>query len=94
MQLLLMCIQLMFNSLYHRSISLEKQEKIMRFIDNARIVRGTYDTKATLMGSGNSFRLKAEVDVDGRELTRRYLEAVPLDSLLVVSFYFHCSCTL
>lgn len=57
----------------------------MRFIDNAKIIRGTYDTKAMLMGGGNAVRLKAEVDIDGRELTRRYLETMPLSTLLAVS---------
>uniref|UniRef100_A0A5K3F5J4 Proton-coupled zinc antiporter SLC30A9, mitochondrial n=3 Tax=Mesocestoides corti TaxID=53468 RepID=A0A5K3F5J4_MESCO len=65
-----------------KSISLERQEKIMRFIDNVKIIRGTYDTKAMLMGGGDSVRLKVEVDVDGRELTRRYLETMQLDVLL------------
>ncbi|KAL5107384.1 Zinc transporter 9 [Taenia crassiceps] len=65
-----------------KSISLERQEKIMRFIDNAKIIRGTYDTKAMLMGGDNAVRLKVEVDIDGRELTRRYLETMPLSTLL------------
>ncbi|CDS37251.1 zinc transporter 9 [Echinococcus multilocularis] len=65
-----------------KSISLERQERIMRFIDNAKIIRGTYDTKAMLMGGDNAIRLKAEVDIDGRELTRRYLETMPLGTLL------------
>ncbi|KAM7542576.1 hypothetical protein Aperf_G00000011534 [Anoplocephala perfoliata] len=61
-----------------KSVSLEKQEKIMQYIDKNKIVRCTYDTKAMLMGGGSAIRLKAEIDVDGRELTRRYLETVPL----------------
>ncbi len=56
----------------------------MRFIDNNKIIRGTYDTKAMLMGGGDAVRLKAEVDIDGRELTRRYLEKESLKELLKV----------
>ncbi len=69
----------------YRSVSLDRQEKIMRFIDNNKIIRGTYDTKAMLMGGGDAVRLKAEVDIDGRELTRRYLEKESLKELLKVS---------
>lgn len=59
--------------------------KIMQHIDRHKIVRGTYDTKAVLMGGGNAIRLKSEIDIDGRELTRRYLETVPPDQLFAVS---------
>ncbi|KAL7059270.1 hypothetical protein AAHC03_013559 [Spirometra sp. Aus1] len=65
-----------------KSISLERHEQITRLIDNAKIIRGTYDTKAMMMGGGDAVRFKAEVDIDGRELTRRYLETIPPDKLL------------
>uniref|UniRef100_A0A0X3P141 Proton-coupled zinc antiporter SLC30A9, mitochondrial n=5 Tax=Schistocephalus solidus TaxID=70667 RepID=A0A0X3P141_SCHSO len=65
-----------------KSISLERHEQITRLIDNAKIIRGTYDTKAMMMGGGDAVRFKAEVDIDGRELTRRYLETLPPDKLL------------
>nr|CDS27762.1 zinc transporter 9 [Hymenolepis microstoma] len=65
-----------------KSVSGEKMVRIMQHIDRHKIVRGTYDTKAVLMGGGNAIRLKSEIDIDGRELTRRYLETVPLGSLL------------
>ncbi|KAA0192423.1 Zinc transporter ixodes scapularis zinc transporter, partial [Fasciolopsis buskii] len=68
-------------TLIGRAIPVEKQEAIMRLIENAKIIRGTYDIKATMMG-GEEMRFKAEVDIDGRELTKRYLETLPLDSLL------------
>lgn len=57
----------------------------MQYIDKNKIVRGTYDTKAMLMGGGSAIRLKAEIDVDGRELTRRYLETVPLAEIFKVN---------
>lgn len=59
----------------------------MRLIDNAKIIRGTYDIKATIMG-GDEVRFKAEVDIDGRELTKRYLETLCLEGLLQVMKYF------
>lgn len=56
----------------------------MRLIERHKIIRGTYDVKATLIG-GDHVRFKAEVDIDGTELTLRYLETLPLDTLLKVS---------
>ncbi|VDL86214.1 unnamed protein product [Schistocephalus solidus] len=70
-----------------KSISLERHEQITRLIDNAKIIRGTYDTKAMMMGGGDAVRFKAEVDIDGRELTRRYLETLPPDKLLKVCLF-------
>ncbi|VDN11696.1 unnamed protein product [Dibothriocephalus latus] len=70
-----------------KSISLERHEQITRLIDNAKIIRGTYDTKAMMMGGGDAVRFKAEVDIDGRELTRRYLETLPPDKLLEVCLF-------
>ncbi|KAH8868341.1 Zinc transporter 9 [Schistosoma japonicum] len=67
-----------------RAIPVENQEAIMRVIDNIKIIRGTYDIKATMIG-GEEIRFKAEVDIDGRELTKRYLETLSLDDLLQVS---------
>ncbi|VEL11615.1 unnamed protein product [Protopolystoma xenopodis] len=64
-----------------KAIPEEKREAIMSLVDNAKIVRGTYDIKATMLG-GEMVRFKAEVDIDGRELTKRYLETLPLDLLL------------
>ncbi|CAH8873323.1 unnamed protein product [Trichobilharzia szidati] len=64
-----------------RAIPVENQEAIMRVIDNVKIIRGTYDIKATMIG-GEEIRFKAEVDIDGRELTKRYLETLSLDDLL------------
>lgn len=59
----------------------------MRVIERHKIIRGTYDVKATLIG-GDHVRFKAEVDIDGTELTLRYLETLPLDKLLKVIFNF------
>ena len=45
--------------------------------------RGVYDVKATDMGV-DTIRFKAEVDFDGREVTRSYLDKQDLESLLKV----------
>jgi solute carrier family 30 (zinc transporter), member 9 len=45
-----------------------------------------YDIKATDMGS-QSVMFKAEVDIDGREITRSYLERVDIQLILEVC---HC----
>ncbi|RTG84385.1 uncharacterized protein DC041_0003813 [Schistosoma bovis] len=65
----------------NRAIPVENQEAIMRVMDNIKIIRGTYDIKTTMIG-GEEIRFKAEVDIDGRELTKRYLETLSLDDLL------------
>ena len=45
--------------------------------------RALHDIKATDMG-GKYIRFKAEVDFDGREVTRHYLDSLDLDQLFVV----------
>ena len=47
------------------------------------MVRALYDIKATDMGS-QSVMFKAEVDIDGREITRSYLEKVDIQVILEV----------
>jgi zinc transporter 9 len=47
------------------------------------MVRALYDIKATDMGS-QSVMFKAEVDIDGREITRSYLEKVDIRMILEV----------
>ena len=46
------------------------------------MVRALHDVKATDMGN-NNIRFKAEVDFDGRELTRTYLDKQDLEEMLV-----------
>lgn len=72
----------------NRAIPVENQEAIMRVMDNIKIIRGTYDIKTTMIG-GEEIRFKAEVDIDGRELTKRYLETLSLDDLLQVSIFIN-----
>jgi zinc transporter 9 len=47
------------------------------------MVRALYDIKATDMGS-QSVMFKAEVDIDGREITRSYLERIDIQLILEV----------
>nr|AKN21621.1 slc30a-1 [Schmidtea mediterranea] len=68
-------------TLLGRSIPNHQRDAIMKIFDKEKIIRGTYDIKATTMG-GDYIKFKAEVDIDGRELTKRYLETVPLDKIL------------
>ena len=42
-------------------------------LQNDRLIRALHDVKATDMGN-DTVRFKAEVDFDGRELTRTYLD--------------------
>jgi zinc transporter 9 len=48
------------------------------------MVRALYDIKATDMGS-QSVMFKAEIDIDGREIARSYLEKNDLQTILEVS---------
>ena len=48
------------------------------------MVRALYDIKATDMGS-QSVMFKAEVDIDGREIARSYLEKNDIQVILEVS---------
>lgn len=47
------------------------------------MVRALYDVKATDMGS-QSVMFKAEVDIDGREIARSYLERMDIHLILEV----------
>ncbi|CAF4256787.1 unnamed protein product, partial [Rotaria magnacalcarata] len=59
-------------ALVGRSIHPNQIEAINNDLENDRMVRALYDIKATDMGS-QSVMFKAEVDIDGREITRSYL---------------------
>ena len=54
-------------------------------LQNDRLIRALHDVKATDMGN-DTVRYKAEVDFDGRELTRTYLDKQVL-SLIIVSYH-------
>ena len=48
------------------------------------MVRSIHDVKATDMG-GQTVMFKAEADIDGREITRSYLEKIDIEKLAEVN---------
>ncbi|CAF1167456.1 unnamed protein product [Rotaria magnacalcarata] len=68
-------------ALVGRSIHPNQIEAINNDLENDRMVRALYDIKATDMGS-QSVMFKAEVDIDGREITRSYLERIDIEIIL------------
>ena len=67
----------------HRSIPQHRLEKINDELEQDVLIRAIYDVKGIDMGTG-LVRYKAEVDFDGRELTRFYLDQQDLEALLKV----------
>ncbi|XP_060782719.1 proton-coupled zinc antiporter SLC30A9, mitochondrial [Neoarius graeffei] len=68
-------------ALLGRSIQAEHVQKLTEFLENDPAVRAIHDVKATDMGLGK-VRFKAEVDFDGRVVTRSYLEKQDIDQIL------------
>ena len=68
---------------HYRSIHPNQIEAINNDLENDRMVRALYDVKATDMGS-QSVMFKAEVDIDGREIARSYLERIDIHLILEV----------
>ena len=74
-----------------RSIPLPLQQQMTQVLESDVLVRSVYDVKAIDMG-GLNVRYKAEIDFDGRQLTRSYLDKQDLDTMLEVqdSFFIQC----
>lgn len=70
--------------MFVRSIPLERLDKINLVLEADVMVRAIHDVKGIDMGN-NLVRYKAEIDFDGRELTRAYLDKQELNNLLEVS---------
>ncbi|XP_054722202.1 proton-coupled zinc antiporter SLC30A9, mitochondrial-like [Uloborus diversus] len=68
-------------ALVGRSIPAERLQEINKEMENDVMIRAIHDVKATDMGN-NYVRYKAEVDFDGRQLSRSYLDSQDLDALL------------
>ncbi|XP_077388838.1 proton-coupled zinc antiporter SLC30A9, mitochondrial [Festucalex cinctus] len=68
-------------ALLGRSIQPERVQKLTEFLENDPAVRAIHDVKATDMGL-SKVRFKAEVDFDGRVVTRSYLEKQDIDQIL------------
>lgn len=61
-------------------------EKINTELESDVMIRAIHDVKGIDMGN-SLIRYKAEVDFDGRELTRSYLDKQDLNKLLEVSIF-------
>lgn len=68
-------------ALLGRSIQAERVQKLTEFLENDPAVRAIHDVKATDMGL-SKVHFKAEVDFDGRVVTRSYLEKQDIDQIL------------
>jgi zinc transporter 9 len=68
-------------ALVGRSIPQKKITNISGDIESDIMIRSIYDIKATDLG-GQTVMFKAEVDIDGREITRSYLERLDIEKLL------------
>lgn len=67
-------------ALLGRSIPMDMKHNISVDLENDRMIRSLHDVKATEMGGQVKF--KAEIDFDGREITRAYLYKLDLEQLL------------
>ncbi|KAG0427473.1 hypothetical protein HPB47_025487 [Ixodes persulcatus] len=70
-------------ALVGRSIPFEAMQQINKELESDVMIRAIHDVKATDMGNF-VVRYKAEIDIDGRELTRSYLDTQDLELLLEV----------
>lgn len=68
-------------ALVGRSVPAHKLDVINRELENDVMIRAIHDAKCIDMGSA-TVRYKAEIDFDGRELTRSYLDKQDLEILL------------
>lgn len=68
-------------ALLGRSIQAEHVQKLTEFLENDPAVRAIHDVKATDLGL-SKVRFKAEVDFDGRVVTRSYLEKQDIEQIL------------
>jgi len=74
-------------ALVGRSIPQRKIIQIRNDLESDIMIRSLHDVKATDLG-GQTVMFKAEVDIDGREITRSYLEKIDIDKLLEVRRFF------
>ncbi|XP_042697720.1 proton-coupled zinc antiporter SLC30A9, mitochondrial isoform X2 [Chrysemys picta bellii] len=68
-------------ALLGRSINPEQLQRLTELLESDPVVRAIHDVKATDMGL-SKVRFKAEVDFDGRVVTRSYLEKQDIEQLL------------
>jgi zinc transporter 9 len=70
-------------ALLYRSIPQERLDKINSQLESDVMIRAIHDVKGIDMGN-SLVRYKAELDFDGRELSRSYLDKQDLNILLEV----------
>ena len=75
-------------ALVGRSIPTRKIRSINDDLESDIMIRSVHDIKATDLG-GQMTMFKAEVDIDGREITRSYLENIDIEKLLSVSLVYY-----
>lgn len=68
-------------ALLGRSIQPDQLQRLTELLENDPAVRAIHDVKATDLGM-STVRFKAEVDFDGRVITRYYLEKQDIEQLL------------
>ncbi|KAH0616231.1 hypothetical protein JD844_027201 [Phrynosoma platyrhinos] len=68
-------------ALLGRSIQPDQLQRLTEFLESDPAVRAIHDVKSTDMGM-SKVRFKAEVDFDGRVVTRSYLEKQDIEQLL------------
>lgn len=67
-------------ALVGQSIPQDELTELREHLEDDVIIRGVYDIKATQIGYGE-LKFKAEIDFDGREVTRVYLEKNDMEKL-------------
>ncbi|EDV24370.1 uncharacterized protein TRIADDRAFT_25311 [Trichoplax adhaerens] len=78
----LFLIQRNGDALVGRSIPYNRLRQIVELIENDVMIRSIHDVKATELGA-DTVRFKAEINFDGREVTRSYANNIDLEELLV-----------
>lgn len=71
-------------ALVGRSIKLDQLDKINQELESDAMIKAIHDVKGIDMGN-SMIRYKAEIDFNGRELTRKYLEEHDIRKLWEVS---------
>lgn len=71
-------------ALVGRSIKLDQLDKINQELESDAMIKAIHDVKGIDMGN-SMIRYKAEIDFNGRELTRKYLEKEEIQKLWEVS---------
>lgn len=67
-------------ALVGKSIPPDRLAMINKFLESDEMVRAIHDVKATNLGN-DVVRYKAEVDFDGRKLSRNYLDTIDVEAL-------------